>query len=140
MTLKLISLRNLMRRKGKAAFILAGLVVGVATVVGIVSYIEATAHDIAHKLEQYGANILIVPRTENLALSYGGLSMGGVSFELEEIREADLAAIGRIPNSRNVAAVGPMVLGVAEVGERRVLVAGVGFTVAIFIASATVAM
>ncbi len=130
MTLKLISLRNLMRRKGKAAFILAGLVVGVATVVGIVSYIEATAHDIAHKLEQYGANILIVPRTENLALSYGGLSMGGVSFELEEIREADLAAIARIPNSRNVAAVGPMVLGVAEVGERRVLVAGIDFKAA----------
>ena len=130
MTLKLISLRNLMRRKGKAAFILAGLVVGVATVVGIVSYIEATAHDIAHKLEQYGANILIVPRTENLALSYGGLSMGGVSFELEEIREADLAAIARIPNSRNVAAVGPMVLGVAEVGQRRVLVAGVDFKAA----------
>ena len=130
MTLKLISLRNLMRRKGKAAFILAGLVVGVATVVGIISYVEATAHDIAHKLEQYGANILIVPRTENLSLSYGGLSIGGVSFELEEIREADLSAIARIPNSRNVAAVGPMVLGVAAVDQRRILVAGVDFKAA----------
>jgi len=130
MTLKLISLRNLMRRKGKAAFILAGLVVGVATVVGIISYIEATTHDIAHKLEQYGANILIVPRTENLSLSYGGLSMGGVSFELEEIREAELAAIARIPNSRNIAAVGPMVLGVAAVDGRRILVAGVDFKAA----------
>jgi putative ABC transport system permease protein len=130
MTLKLISLRNLMRRKGKAAFILAGLVVGVATVVGIISYVEATAHDIAHKLEQYGANILIVPRTENLSLSYGGLSLGGVSFELEEIREADLSAITRIPNSRNVAAVGPMVLGVAAVDQRRILVAGVDFKAA----------
>jgi putative ABC transport system permease protein len=130
MTLKLISLRNLMRRKGKAAFILAGLVVGVATVVGIISYVEATTHDIAHKLEQYGANILIVPRTENLSLSYGGLSLGGVSFELEEIREADLSAIARIPNSRNVAAVGPMVLGVAAVDQRRILVAGVDFKAA----------
>jgi putative ABC transport system permease protein len=130
MTLKLISLRNLMRRKGKAAFILAGLVIGVATVVGIISFVEATTHDIAHKLEQYGANILIVPRTENLSLSYGGLSLGGVSFDLEEIRESELARLATIRNHRNIAAVGPMVLGVASVEDRRILMAGVDFRAA----------
>jgi putative ABC transport system permease protein len=130
MTLKRISLRNLMRRKGKAAFILAGLVIGVATVVGIISFVEATTHDIAHKLEQYGANILIVPRTENLSLSYGGMSLGGVSFELEEIRESDLVKLSAIRNARNIAAVGPMVLGVASVGDRRILMAGVDFKAA----------
>jgi putative ABC transport system permease protein len=130
MTLKLISMRNLMRRKGKAAFILAGLVIGVATVVGIISFVEATTHDIAHKLEQYGANILIVPRTENLSLSYGGLSLGGVSFELEEIRESELARLSTIKNHRNIAAVGPMVLGVASVGGGRILMAGVDFKAA----------
>ena len=130
MTLKLISLRNLMRRKSKAAFILAGLVIGVATVVGIISFVEATTHDIAHKLEQYGANILIVPRTENLSLSYGGLSLGGVSFDLEEIRESELARLATIRNHRNIAAVGPMVLGVASVEDRRILMAGVDFRAA----------
>ena len=130
MTLKLISLRNLMRRKGKAAFILAGLVIGVATVVGITSFVEATTHDIAHKLEQYGANILIVPRTENLSLSYGGLSLGGVSFDLEEIRESELARLATIKNHGNIAAVGPMVLGVASVEGRRILMAGVDFRAA----------
>jgi len=130
MTLKLISLRNLMRRKGKAAFILAGLVIGVATVVGIISFVEATTHDIAHKLEQYGANILIVPRTENLSLTYGGLSMGGVSFDLEEIRESELARLAGIKNNRNIAAVGPMVLGVFSAEGRRILMAGVDFKAA----------
>ena len=130
MTLKLISLRNLMRRKSKAAFILAGLVIGVATVVGIISFVEAVTHDIAHKLEQYGANILIVPRTENLSLSYGGLSLGGVSFDLEEIRESELARLATIKNHRNIAAVGPMVLGVASVEGRRILMAGVDFRAA----------
>ncbi len=130
MTLKLISIRNLMRRKGKAAFILAGLVVGVATVVGIFTFVEATTHDIAHKLEQYGANILIVPKTENLSLSYGGLSLGGVSFDLEEIRESELARLATIPNHRNIAAVGPIVLGVASVESRRMLLAGVDFKAA----------
>jgi putative ABC transport system permease protein len=130
MNLQLISIRNLMRRKGKAVFILAGLMIGVATVVGILSFVEARTHDIAHKLEQYGANILIVPKTENLSLSYGGLSLSGVSFELEEIRESELARLAAIPNHRNIAAVGPMVLGVAPVKDHRMLMAGVDFKAA----------
>jgi putative ABC transport system permease protein len=127
MNLKVIVFRNLLRRKGKAAFVLAGLVIGVSTVVGIISYVEAMTNDINHKLEKYGANILIVPRTENLNLTYGGISLGGVSFEMEEIREKDLDRVQAIKNSRNIAALGPLVLGVASVDSHKVLMAGVDF-------------
>ena len=127
MTLKIIVLRNLLRRKGKAAFVLAGIVLGVATVIGIISYVEAMTTDINHKLEKYGANILIVPKTENLNLTYGGLSLGGVSFEMEEIREKDLEQVSNIKNSKNIAALGPLVLGVASVDSHKVLMAGVDF-------------
>jgi putative ABC transport system permease protein len=127
MNLKIIVLRNLLRRKGKAAFVLAGLVLGVSTVVGIISYVEAMTNDINHKLEKYGANILIVPKTENLNLTYGGISLGGVSFEMEEIREKDLERVQTIKNSNNIAALGPLVLGVASVNSHKVLMAGVDF-------------
>jgi putative ABC transport system permease protein len=127
MNLKVITFRNLLRRKGKAAFVLAGLVIGVSTVVGIISFVEAMTNDINHKLEKYGANILIVPKTENLTLTYGGLSLGGVSFEMEEIREAELARVSSIKNARNIAALGPLVLGVVKVDTRKVLMAGVDF-------------
>jgi len=130
MNLNAISIKNLLRRKGKAAFVLAGLVIGVSTVVGIISYIEAMTDDINHKLEKFGANILIVPKTENLALSYGGLSLGGVSFEMEEIHQADLSRVNTIKNSGNIAALGPLVLGVAKVGDHKVLMAGVDFKAA----------
>ncbi len=129
MNLKEIATRNLLRRKGKAAFVLAGLVIGVATVVAIISFINAMTSDINHKLEQYGANILVVPKTENLALSYGGLSLGGVSFEMEEIRQAELTRVKHIPNAANVAALGPLVLGVADLKDRRILMAGIDFSV-----------
>ncbi len=127
MTLKTISIRNLLRRKGKAGFVLAGLVVGVSTVVGILSFVDAMTSDINHKLEKYGANILIVPKTENLALSYGGLTLGGVSFEMEEIQEQELTRVSTIKNSKNIAALGPLVLGVVDVGTHKALVAGVDF-------------
>ncbi len=127
MTLKHISIKNLIRRKGKALFVLAGLVIGVSTVVGIISFVEAMTSDINHKLEKYGANILIVPRTQNLTLTYGGLSLGGVSFEMEEIRQDELARVSSIKNARNIAALGPLVLGVVNVDSHKVLLAGVDF-------------
>jgi putative ABC transport system permease protein len=127
MNLKIIVFRNLLRRKAKAAFVIAGLVLGVSTVIGIISYVEAMTSDINHKLEKYGANILIVPRTENLNLTYGGISLGGVSFEMAEIREKDLERVTTIKNSNNIAALGPLVLGVANVESHKVLMAGVDF-------------
>jgi putative ABC transport system permease protein len=129
MTLKDIALRNLRRRKTKAAFILVGLLVGVSSVVAFLSLVEALTQDINHKLEEYGANILIVPRTENLSLTYGGLSLGGVSFDMQEIRQEELDKVRSIKNAANVAAVGPMVLGAAEVNGRRVMLAGMDFKV-----------
>ncbi len=127
MTLQRIALTNLRRRKAKAGFVLAGLLIGVATAVGLLSLARALSGDINHKLEKYGANILILPRTENLSLAYEGLSLGGVSFDVGEIEQADLAKIRSIKNAANVAAVGPMVLGVVSVAGRRVLLAGVDF-------------
>lgn len=127
MNLKHISFKNLIRRKGKALFVLAGLVIGVSTVIGIISFVEAMTSDINHKLEKYGANILIVPRTENLTLNYGGLSLGGVSFEMEEIRQEELARVSSIKNARNIAALGPLVLGVVQVDTHKVLLAGIDF-------------
>jgi putative ABC transport system permease protein len=117
----------LRRRKGKAFFVLAGLLIGVSTVVALLSLVAAMKMDINHKLEMYGANILIVPKTENLSLTYGGLSLGGVSFEMQEIKEEELENIKKIENANNVAALGPMVLGPVTVAGKRLLMAGVDF-------------
>ena len=127
MTLKDIVLRNLRRRKAKAGFVLAGLLIAVSTAVALLGLIEAMNRDIQKKLEEYGANILILPKTENLSLTYGGLSLGGVSFEMQEIRQADLVRVQTIKNAANVAAMGPTVLGAVEVSDRKVLLAGVDF-------------
>lgn len=127
MTLNTIAIQNLLRRKGKAILILLGLVLGIGTVITVISFSDAVTGDINHKLEKYGANILIVPRTENLSLSYGGIQMGGISFDMQELRETDLDAVKHIKNYRNIAAMGPMALGAVRVKERPVMLAGVDF-------------
>jgi putative ABC transport system permease protein len=125
-----ISLANLKRRKAKASFILIGLLVGVTAVVAFMSLVDTLTRDINHKLEKYGANIMILPKTETLSLTYGGMAVGGISFEMREILQDDLGRIKEIKNAANVAAVGPMVLGSIKVADRNVLLAGIDFQVA----------
>ena len=72
MTLRDIAVNNLRRRKMRAIFVLAGLLIGVTTVVTLLTLVNAMKNDINHKLEMYGANILIVPKTENLSLPIVG--------------------------------------------------------------------
>jgi putative ABC transport system permease protein len=127
MTLKTIVICNLRRRKAKAAFVLLGLLIGTTAVVAFVTMSDALTSDINRKLDTYGANILIVPKTEALSLTYGGLSIGGISFEMQELRQEELDKIAGIKNAANVAAVGPMVLGPVQVDSHRVLLAGVDF-------------
>lgn len=127
MTLTDISLLSLRRRKARAAFVLAGLTIGVATVVALTTLFRSVSHGILQKMEKYGANVLIVPKTENLSLTYAGLDLGGVSFQTQEIREDDLRKIRGIPNAKNLAAVGPVVLGAVEAGGKKALLAGVDF-------------
>lgn len=127
MTLQHIAIQNLLRRKGKALLIMVGLVLGIGTVITVIGFSDAVTGDINHKLEKYGANILIVPRTENLSLSYGGIEMGGISFDMQELLEKDLAAVQEIQYARNIAAMGPMALGAVRVKERPVMLAGVDF-------------
>jgi putative ABC transport system permease protein len=46
---------------------------------------------------------------------------------MEEIHESQLEKISTIRNAANVAALGPVVLGVVEIGEKKVLLSGVDF-------------
>lgn len=125
MNLRTIAFNNLRRRKARLVFLVAGLLIGVATVVTLLSLTESLTMEAEHKLDTYGANILITPRSDELSLAYGGITLGAVSVDAHEIRQRDLIRIFDIPNARNIAAVTPKVLGAVEVGASRVLLMGV---------------
>jgi putative ABC transport system permease protein len=125
MRLETIAFNNLRRRKSRLAFLVAGLLIGVATVVTLISLSTTLTEDVQNKMENFGANILITPQSDNLSLNYGGISLGGVSLDPREIRQEDLINIHGIKNSRNIAAVAPKVLGAMEVKGERVMLMGV---------------
>nr|WP_279384566.1 ABC transporter permease [Geotalea toluenoxydans] len=111
MKLHTISINNLKRRKTKMAFLTIGLMVGIATIVTLVTLTRSMSSDIERKMDEFGANILITPQSNGLSMNYGGISLGGVTFDQREIGEEDLARIKTIKNSKNISAVAPKVLG-----------------------------
>ena len=127
MKLHSIALNSLKRRKAKMAFLTIGLMVGVATIVTLMTLTRALSSDIQSKMDEFGANILITPKSSGLAMNYGGISMGGVTFDQGEIRESDLSGISTITNAKNIAAVSPKVLGTVKIGVHDVLLVGVIF-------------
>lgn len=125
MRLETIVLQNLGRRKGRAAFLLAGLMIGVTTVVTLLSLTDALSRRAQTELENFGANIIIAPQTDRLALNYGGIQLGQISLTQQEIEQSRLAAIDDIPNRRNIAAIAPKVLGAVSMQSQQVMLMGV---------------
>ena len=119
-----ISLNNLRRHKGKVIFLVSGLLIGIATIVTLITITQSMSQDVEERLDRFGANIVMTPRSENLSLSYGGISVGGVNYETVEFMESDLAKIRTIKNSKNLGIVAPKVLGPWEMDGKRVLLMG----------------
>ncbi len=128
MKLRHISLGNLKRKKSKMAFLLAGMTIGIATVVSIFTITEAMHHDVEKKLEEYGANIMIMPKSDTLSMTYGGISISGAHYDMREISEAEVDSIWGIRNKRNLTVVSPKLLGAVDVGEDKILVVGADLT------------
>jgi len=122
-----VTLRNLRRRVGRKLLLVGGLTIGVATVVALMAITAAMQADVATKLDEYGANILIVPRANDLSLSYGGVTVASAAYDVGELTVSDLDRIETIENARNINVVAPKLLGALPVAGRTVLVAGVRF-------------
>lgn len=127
MRLSHISIGNIKRRKGKAVVLTAGLSIGVALVVAMLGITSAMKADVERKLDEYGANIVIVPKAEDISLSYGGVSIAETSYDVEELGERDAELIMTIHNRKNISAVAPKVMGAKSIDGQSRLIVGVDF-------------
>ncbi len=119
-----ISFNNLRRRKGKMVFLISGLLIGIAVIVTLMSIIDSMSRDIEERLDRFGANIVMTPKNENLSLSYGGITVGGVNYRTVEFDESRMADIRKIKNSKNLGIVAPKILGPWKIEDKNVLLMG----------------
>lgn len=127
MNLYNISINNLRRRKAKMIFVLLGLMIAMSTVVTLISISRAMQADVERKLDEFGANILIVPQSEDLSISYGGIPVSGVSIDVRELHSRDVDQIRTIKNAENISIVAPKLFSNIMINGRQVLIVGVDF-------------
>ncbi|HJW75782.1 MAG TPA: ABC transporter permease [Thermoleophilia bacterium] len=125
MELHTIALFNLRRRKARAAFLIAGLLIGIGTVVALLSLTQSMSREATATMKSYGANIVISPRTKDIALSYGGIAVGGLSVGANSLSADDLARVEALKGRAGIATIAPELVGAVRVGDQRVLLMGV---------------
>ena len=127
MRISTIAFANLKRRKGKAIFLTIGIAIGIGTAVALLSLSSSIKEEIGSQLDRFGANIVVVPQSNNLSLDYGGLSVSSVSFDVKQLKNEDASAVLDIPFRNRISNVSPKLLGAVDVEGREVLLAGVDF-------------
>jgi putative ABC transport system permease protein len=122
-----IAVNNLRRKKGRTFFLVSGLAIGIGAAVALTTVGDAMNREVMHTLDEFGANILVLPATEDLPLSYGGMTVSAINTGGRSLTIEDARKIKTIKNHENISTVAPKLLVVSEVKGTKVMVAGVDF-------------
>lgn len=124
MQLRDMAWESVRRRKARFAFVLAAVIIGTGTIVGLIALTRSMQAQVSAELDRFGANIVITPKSDVLGVAYGGLSLGDVDIDRRELTSRDADAVRTIHHRQNISLVSPKVIGPYSVGETRVLLVG----------------
>lgn len=127
MTIRTLALANLKRRRSKTILMSLGIAIGIGTAVALLTLSTLIRQEIGAQLDQFGANIVVLPKSDHLSLSYGGIAVSNVSFDAQQLGEEDAKRILNIPYRARLSVIAPKLLGGIEVDGRQVLLCGVDF-------------
>ena len=127
MKLYSIAINSLKRRKSKTIFLIVGLFLSVSSVVTLITLSVNINKSVAVNMDEFGANIIITPKSDQLMINYSGLSLGEVSFNNSQLSENDLQKIKTIKNHKNLSIISPKLFEAVNIKAKNVLVAGVRF-------------
>ncbi len=96
MRLSQLVFKDVLRRKKRVLYATLGVVIGIMTVVGILTIALAGRAKIYEQLEKYGANLSILPATQSLDTGLGDLTLGTLTIGENYIDQARLPQIQRI--------------------------------------------
>ncbi|ADD68729.1 protein of unknown function DUF214 [Denitrovibrio acetiphilus DSM 12809] len=121
-----IPVRNLKRKLMRTSILVAVFTVGILSVVMLYNVSETIGHSLEKKMTEFGANILIYPKTDSLNVSYGGFSLGNLSYEVEYLPEKETTeAIRGIDLNGNISAVAPKLIALTKFNDQNMAVTGV---------------
>ncbi|HSW36390.1 MAG TPA: FtsX-like permease family protein [Candidatus Limnocylindrales bacterium] len=106
------------------AFLMLGLVVGVATVIAMASIVQAMRLELGDRIDEFGANAIILPRFEGMDLGYSENLVSGVAFDVQKMTMDDIPKIHESVVGKYINIVSPKLVGAVTVGEQNALLVG----------------
>ncbi len=106
-----IVFNNLYRRKAKMLFVLLGLVIGIATIVSVYGIVETMKTQMTKQVTEFGVNVVIKPDSDGLTLSYGGITLPEIMYDVNQLTTADLDKINTLPSKDMIRVMAPKLLG-----------------------------
>jgi len=126
MNLLSIPLKNLKVKFFKTVILIVVFAIGVTSVVGLQKVSKSVSSALEDKMNKFGANILIYPKSEDVKISYGGIQLGNLSYEVKYLEESETESqIRSIEFDENISAVAPKLLKTTEIRNKTVGVVGV---------------
>lgn len=126
MNLYTIAIDNLIRRKGKTAFLVIGIVIGITATVGLLLITQAMRQDFQDKISKFGANIIITPQKDELPLTYGSVTMP--VLKLNDKAGIDQSDVKKLRSIRGLGALSAKVVGGTTINGKNGLLVGVVFS------------
>ena len=126
MTLFTIPLRYTRVKWLRTCLLTAVFTLGVASMVGLVQVSALVGESFEQKLVSYGANILVTPKRNTLAVSYGGYTLADITLEEHWLNLPEVhAGIDAMPLRANVSVVAPKLITAAQVNGKQAAIVGV---------------
>ena len=114
MNIRTLAWKNLLRRKSRALFTGLGIFLGIGTFVALATLTGRMEHAVQDKLDRFGANILVVPRTDQLSLGFGDISLAGAQVAHAKLTMSNEKEIRSIPMKDRLRSVVPFFLTAAD--------------------------
>ncbi len=129
-------LKDITRRKKRMLYASLGVVIGVATIVAVLTIAVAGETNIYGQLEKYGANLVVMPAISDIDVGLGGWSLGTLTVGENYIYEDNLPEVRQIADGMirealgiedngDIATIAPRLYMSTEVKGTSVIVVGV---------------
>jgi putative ABC transport system permease protein len=129
-------LKDITRRKKRMLYASLGVVIGVATIVAVLTIALAGETNIYGQLEKYGANLVVMPAISDIDVGLGGLSLGTLAVGENYIYEDNLPEVRQITDGMikealgiedegDIATIAPRLYMSTEIKGTSVIVVGV---------------
>lgn len=118
--------KSLWRQKSRTLLVLLSVATAATLISAFLSIAFTITEQMAQEMRSFGANILLVPKTEPLEVEIGGLKYIAPE-EAAYLEEADLAKIKTIFWRHNIVSFAPSLSRIVQAQGRRVLLVGTWF-------------